>query len=86
VNAWDPIGVMDDPEWPRDEYECIVGPVLRRLEEGAGADDIGGFLTHELEHHFGLDPEPLQPHVLAEQLVRWYAERWPGSKALPAEE
>ena len=22
---WDPIGVMDDSEWPRDEYDCMWG-------------------------------------------------------------
>ena len=36
---WDPIGVMDDPEWPRDEYDCMIGPVLRLLEERVGNRD-----------------------------------------------
>jgi hypothetical protein len=32
---WDPIGVMDDPNWPRDEYDCLVGPLLTLLQSGA---------------------------------------------------
>jgi hypothetical protein len=41
---WDPIGVMDDPEWPRDDYDCMVGPSLRMLEAGASAADIADYL------------------------------------------
>ena len=25
ISQWDPIGVMDDPEWPRDEYDSYIG-------------------------------------------------------------
>jgi len=66
VNRWDPIGVMDDPEWPRDEYECLVGPVLRRLEEGAPVSALAAFPRGELTDHFGLstpDQEVETGHV-----------------------
>jgi len=86
VNGWDPIGVTDDPERPSDEYECLIGPLLRRLEVGAGADEVSAFLAHELEYHFGLDPEPLQTTAFAERLAQWYAGRWPDSEAQPASE
>lgn len=39
---WDPIGVMTDPNWPRDEYECLVGPLLTLLQSGASDAEIVG--------------------------------------------
>jgi hypothetical protein len=40
---------MDDPAWPRDEYDCLVGPVLRHLEAGDAPEVIVAFLTSELK-------------------------------------
>jgi len=31
VEVWDPIGVMSDPEWPRDEYDGYIGRVFELL-------------------------------------------------------
>jgi hypothetical protein len=76
VNTWDPIGVMADPEWPRDEYECVVGPLLRQLEEGAPVNEITGFLYHEFTDHFGLDVSRASTMVWAEEAVSWFARRW----------
>jgi hypothetical protein len=45
---WDPIWVMDDPEWPRDEYDCMVGPCLRLLEEGAPEGQIEDYLFWQI--------------------------------------
>ncbi|MEU6301080.1 hypothetical protein [Streptomyces erythrochromogenes] len=38
LNAWDPIGVADDVQ---DVYDCLIGPLFRRLHEGAGQTEIG---------------------------------------------
>ena len=83
LNQWDPVGVLDDPEWPRDEYDCLVGPVLRLLEAGASAAEIATFLRGELRDHFGVDPGWRPPEPLAERIVTWYHERWPGSESVP---
>ena len=37
VEFWDPIGVMSDPEWPRDEYDGYIGRVFELLTTG-GSD------------------------------------------------
>ena len=84
LNTWDPLGVMDDPDWPRSEYECLVGPVLRRLEAGAAATEIAAFLRAEVRDHFEVDPEWRPPEPIAEQLVVWFQARWPGTEAAPS--
>ena len=84
VNEWDPIGVMDDPEWPRDEYDCLVGPVLRHLEARDGRDVIVAFLTTELVDHFGLDRATIRPHAFVERAATWFAARWEGTGPVPA--
>ena len=83
LDAWDPIGVLDDPDWPRGEYECLVGPVLRMLESGASAAALADFLRAEVRDHFGVDPAWRPPEPVAEGLVTWYRARWPGSEAVP---
>jgi hypothetical protein len=53
VNEWDPIGLIEAGA-PRDEYECLVGPILRRLEAQNPVHEIAGFLDHQMVEHFGV--------------------------------
>ncbi|GHD82683.1 hypothetical protein ACFQL8_36595 [Streptomyces goshikiensis] len=69
LNEWDPIGVADVV---KDEYDCMLAPLLQRLRGGAGQSDIGDFLRHELEDHFGLDPLGLRPEAMAARVVSWW--------------
>lgn len=52
VNAWDPIGLIAAGA-PEDEYECLVGPVLRLLEQGVSQEVIGSYVAGECRDHFG---------------------------------
>ncbi|RSS40498.1 hypothetical protein [Streptomyces sp. WAC08241] len=69
LDEWDPIGVADEVP---DEYDCMLAPLLQRLRSGAGRTEIGEFLRHELEHHFGLPPQPSDPDAMAARLVSWW--------------
>jgi hypothetical protein len=69
LNEWDPIGVADDV---RDEYDCMLTPLLQRLRSGVGRTEIGEFLQHELEDHFGLDSLGLRPDAMAVRVVDWW--------------
>jgi hypothetical protein len=83
VNEWDPVGVMDDPSWPRDEYDCLVGPILRHLDNGASIGTITTFLNEVLAGHFG-QPVPVErAEGWAREAREWYARRWPGSGSVP---
>jgi hypothetical protein len=78
-NEYDPIGVMDDPDWPRDEYEAYVGPTLRLLEQGATVEDIVGYLE-EASACMGLNfdrPNSLQHSA---EFVFWYQDKWRNTK------
>jgi hypothetical protein len=83
VNTWDPIGVMADPDWPRDEYECVVGPLLHRLEKEVPMEEIGAFLHDEFTDHFGLDVSRATAMARAEAAVSWYVQRWRETERIP---
>ena len=54
IREWDPIGVMDDPEWPRDEYDSYIGGVYGRLVRGESAESIAQHLCAIEESAMGL--------------------------------
>jgi hypothetical protein len=78
---WDPIGVASIEDWPKDEYNCLVGPVMRMLERGMTADEIAAVLVADLREHFGLDPDLNETAIFAAKATAWYAEHWAGSTA-----
>ncbi|MFJ8754541.1 hypothetical protein ACIREO_35280 [Streptomyces sp. NPDC102441] len=69
LNEWDPIGVADDVQ---DEYDCMLAPLLQQLRDGADQQEIGDYLRHELEDHFGLDPLGLRPEAMASRVISWW--------------
>jgi hypothetical protein len=69
LNAWDPIGVADAVN---DGYDCVVGPLLHHLHDGARADKIADFLWRELRDRFGLDPVRYDVDTLADHVVAWW--------------
>jgi hypothetical protein len=73
---WDPIGVMGDPTWPRDEYDCMIGPVLRLLERDASVDELQAYLGKELTEHFGLTSIPSSERRISETLKKWFLDNW----------
>lgn len=81
VNEWDPIGVMDDPDWPRDEYDCLVGSLMRHLESGSSPSDIADFLRRDIEEHFGLDPKHIKFSQFSKRMSSWYAAGWSDTRA-----
>ena len=72
---YDPIGVMDSFDWPRDEYDADVGPTMRLLEQGATVEEIVRYLE-EASSHMGLNFD--RPRALRQgaEFVRWYQDKW----------
>ncbi len=54
VETWDPIGVMDDPTWPRDEYDAYIGGMFELLTSRASDEEISRYLD-ECVAHIGVD-------------------------------
>ncbi|MER6082430.1 hypothetical protein [Streptomyces sp. NPDC001833] len=69
LNEWDPIGVADDV---LDEYDRVLAPLLQRLRIGVDQAELGEFLRHELEDHFGLSPLPSEPEAMAARVISWW--------------
>ncbi len=76
ICEWDPIGVVDDPDWPRDEYDCLVGPLLTLLQSDAAADAIASYLRKEVIEHFGLSPAAYDFTAVARRLRTWFDQGW----------
>lgn len=74
LNRWDPIGVYDQLlDFPPDEYDCLLGPLLIRLTRGDSRADLSEYLWHEVQDHFGLDPVRCGTDSFANQILAWYA-------------
>jgi hypothetical protein len=58
IRYWDPIGVMDDPEWPRDEYDSYIGEIYRYLARGESAEFIARHLCFIEDTAMGLGRLP----------------------------
>src|SRR3954470_7824833 len=81
VGRHDPFGLLSHGA-PADEYDDIVGPLLRRLERGESAEGIAAWLKGEVANNYGLPPA--MPDTLAVDAAAWYATAWPGSEAVPS--
>jgi hypothetical protein len=76
LNRWDPIGVYDESlDFPPDEYDCLIGPLLVRLARCDSRADLSQYLWDEIEEHFGLDPVLCGTDHFADRLLAWYAAR-----------
>ena len=58
VEDWDPIGVMDDPEWPRDEYDSYIGEIYGFLARGESTEFIARHLCFIEDKMMGLGAVP----------------------------
>ncbi|MFD3719676.1 hypothetical protein [Streptomyces sp. NPDC058674] len=62
----------------------MFAPLLQRLRFGAGRTEIGEFLRHQLEDHFGLDPLGLRPDAMAVRVVDWWESAGPAGDVASA--
>ncbi|OLE87725.1 MAG: hypothetical protein AUG08_11080 [Acidobacteria bacterium 13_1_20CM_2_55_15] len=83
MHDWDPIGVMRDPNWPRDEYEWLVGPLLTLLESGATEAEIGSRLRKEIVEYLGLSPEHYDFPAMGARVRVWF-DRAGGTFRIPS--
>lgn len=72
--AWDPIGTVATGG-PADEYDCVLWPLMRLLNEEASQDKLVEFLSTELRDHFGLEPEPSTAADFAVRAQAWFQMR-----------
>ena len=51
---WDPLGISPYQKWPCDEYDCLVGPILSKLSQGATAANLARYMRKHLWDHMGI--------------------------------
>jgi len=74
---WDPLGVVGSAGAPRDEYDCLLGPLLTHLQALAPESEIASHLRSELvTHHFGLSPEHYDFQAIANRVKSWFDLGW----------
>jgi hypothetical protein len=63
---WDPMRVrVEDPRWPRDEYEGYAAGLLDLIDHGASNDVIAEHLARLESAWMGLEPPSPLEHRLA---------------------
>jgi hypothetical protein len=70
---WDPIGVAPEPDWPRDEYDDLIEPLLNRLRAGATAGELAVLLEEHVNGQMGLEVDVDREERFAARLVQWWA-------------
>lgn len=79
---WDPIGIMDNPGAPRDEYDCLLSPLLTLLASSASEAEIAKYLRHQIVHHFGLSSADYDFTAVAKRVQAWYDRGWREAREL----
>jgi hypothetical protein len=75
VNEWDPLD-LTKTRAPEDEYDCLVAPLLGRLEAHTSVHEIAAFLDQAMREYFGVPCVQLSLGF-AIKAQDWYAARWP---------
>ena len=78
----DPIGVMDQPNWPRDEYDTYVGRSMRMLESNATDDEFTEYLNYIVGEYIGLGKAGIEfskPSEFVKTMRNWFESNWEGS-------
>ncbi len=71
-NAFDPIGVMDDPDWPRNEYDRYLPHTLRLLMDGAGTLAIADYVNSVVCEEMSLPGNSAAAYAFACELKTWF--------------
>ncbi len=72
---WDPIGVREMGDWPDDEYDGYVWPLIGKIMQGEGPDKIADYLDWASNEHMGC-PRPRELNLaIARELAALRSEQ-----------
>jgi hypothetical protein len=71
---WDPIGVAAE-HLAADEYDEVIGPLIRQLRDGHSAEDLRAWLSRYVVDDLGLDRDDVRDRGLAMKLIDWWRNR-----------
>lgn len=81
LNEWDFIGVMNDPKWPRDEYDPLRDRLINELIREPSVDTIAEFLKNDIKNNFGLNPKDSDIVLFAEKAANLFNQNYKTTEA-----
>ena len=77
LNRWDPIGVFGygSVEWPEDEYESYVDPLMWQLRAGKSEEQITQYLESLVLDRMGIEVVPGKAGSCAKEAFEWFHRR-----------
>jgi hypothetical protein len=77
LNRWDPIGVFgyESVEWPEDEYESYVDPLMWQLRAGKSEEQITQYLESLVHDWMEIEVEPGKAESCAKEAFEWFHRR-----------
>jgi hypothetical protein len=69
IDEWDPVGLLQIGA-PKDEYDCLVGPILLHLERGDSPAQLAAWLQSYIADHFEMSAPDALP--FAQKARAWH--------------
>jgi hypothetical protein len=63
------------PGAPEDEYDCLIPQLYALLSSARPSGEIEAFLTAQLEHLFGIEPDAQRQQELVGRRMDWAESR-----------
>jgi hypothetical protein len=73
-NDWDFIGVEPYKDGPKDEYDCLIWPVISLLLGHGDAGNVAEYLSDRASDHFGLELNKADIRGVSKKIMAWWSE------------
>ena len=75
LRKWDPIGVLDDPDWPKDEYDGYSVAIVHMLDAGASDKELYMHMRGLVTGNMGISCNEKKTREIASELTGFW-KRW----------
>ena len=72
LRKWDPIGVLDDPEWSDDEYNMYAAPIVRMLDAGISEKELFDHMRRIVQERMEISCDKKKTEQTAHELVEFW--------------
>ena len=74
LRDWDPIGVLDDPDWPKDEYDGYSATIVQMLDARIPEDELYTFMKRIVTDNMEIPCDKKKTKQIAHDLVEFWKE------------
>ena len=72
LRKWDPIGILQIPNAPKDEYDIYSAEIVRLLDAGIPAEPLAKHLNDIAIHRMGLTRDISSDRPIAREMVSYW--------------